>query len=52
MEAQCIIWRKLNATITKKGMTNPNLKVFMANNAQANWNVIYIDYYKSCCEND
>jgi hypothetical protein len=42
MEAQCIIWRKLNTTITKKGVTNPKFKGLMANNAQANWNVVYI----------
>jgi hypothetical protein len=44
MEAQCIIWRKLNATIIKKGVTNPNSKGFMANNAQENWSVVYIVY--------
>jgi hypothetical protein len=26
IEAQCILWRKLNATILKKGVANPNFK--------------------------
>jgi hypothetical protein len=43
-EAQCILWRKLNAIIMKKGVANPNVKGFMANNAQTNWNVISIIY--------
>ncbi len=43
-EAQCILWRKLNATIPKKGETNPNFKGFMVDNAQANWNVIHTFY--------
>ncbi len=44
IEAQCILWRKLNATILKKGVANPNFKGFMADNAQANWNVVRIVY--------
>jgi hypothetical protein len=35
---------KLNTTILKKGLTNPNFKGFMANNARANWNIVYIIY--------
>jgi len=44
IEAQCILWRKLNATILKKGVANPNFIGFMADNAQANWNVVCIVY--------
>ncbi len=32
-ETQCILWRKLNATIMKEGVVNPNFKGFMADNA-------------------
>jgi hypothetical protein len=32
-ETQCILWKKLNATIPKKGVTNPNFKGFMVDNA-------------------
>jgi hypothetical protein len=28
----------------KKGVTNPNFKGFMVNNAQENWNVVCIIY--------
>jgi hypothetical protein len=28
-EAQCILWRKLNAIVFKKGVRNPNFKGFM-----------------------
>jgi hypothetical protein len=44
IKAQCIFWRKLNAIVLKKGVANPNFKGFMADSAQANWNVVCIIY--------
>jgi len=44
IKAQCILWRKLNAIVLKKGVRNPNFKGFMVDNAQANWNVVHIVY--------
>jgi hypothetical protein len=35
---------KLNTIVLKKGVTNLNFKGFIANNAQANWNLVYIIY--------
>jgi hypothetical protein len=35
---------QLNIIVLKKGVTNPNLKGFMANTAQTNWNIVYIIY--------
>jgi hypothetical protein len=31
MEVQCILWRKLNAIVEKKGLGMPVFKGFMAN---------------------
>jgi hypothetical protein len=42
--AQCILLKKLNAIVLKKGVTNPNFKWFMVDSAQANWNVVHIVY--------
>jgi len=39
-EAQQIMWTKLNETMLKNGFPKPKFKGFMANNTQANWNVI------------
>ncbi len=44
MEAQCILWRKLNAIVERKGLGTPIFKGFMANGVQANWNVVRIIY--------
>jgi len=44
MEAQCILWKKLNAIIEKKGLGMPIFKGFMVDNAQANWNDVHIVY--------
>ncbi len=38
------MWRKLNKVMEKNGIHNPNFKGFMADNAQANWNIIQIVY--------
>jgi len=43
-EAQCILWKKLNAFVERKGLGTLAFKGFMANSAQANWNVICIVY--------
>jgi hypothetical protein len=39
-----IVESKLNTIVLKKGVTNPNFKGFMVDNAQANWNLVYIIY--------
>jgi hypothetical protein len=44
MKAQCILWRKLNPIIEKKGLGTPIFKGFMANGGQTNWNVVHIIY--------
>jgi len=36
MEAQCIMWRKLNSIVEKKGLGAPVFKGFMANGVQEN----------------
>jgi hypothetical protein len=41
-EAQCVLWWKLNKVMSMKGVSNRNFKGFMADNVQANWNVIQI----------
>ncbi len=38
------MWRKLNKVIAKHGVIFPQLKDFMANNVQTNWNVAHIAY--------
>ncbi len=35
-KAQCILWRKLNTIVDKKGLGLPVFKGFMADSAQAN----------------
>ncbi len=44
MEARCMMWRKLNIIVEKKGLCTPNFKGFMVDSAQANWNVVHIIY--------
>ncbi len=41
---QCILWRKSNAIVERKGLGTPIFKGFMANGVQANWNVVHIVY--------
>ncbi len=38
------MWTKLNQMMFRFGLANPNFQGFMANNAQANWNVVHIVY--------
>jgi hypothetical protein len=38
------MWTKLNETMLKHGFPKPNLKGFMVNNTQANWNIARIVY--------
>jgi hypothetical protein len=44
MEAQCIMWRKLNAIFEKNELGTPIFKGFMVDDAQSNWNVVRIVY--------
>jgi hypothetical protein len=39
---QCILWRKLNATIERKGLSMLTFRGFMVDGGQANWNVVRI----------
>jgi len=36
------MWTKLNEMMLKHGFPKPNFKGFMADNAQANWNMVKI----------
>jgi hypothetical protein len=36
IEAQCILWKKLNVVIKRKGLGTPTFKGFMVDGAQAN----------------
>jgi hypothetical protein len=38
------MWIKLNETMLKHGFPKSNFKGFMANNTQANWNMVKIIY--------
>jgi hypothetical protein len=40
MEAQSVMWWNSNKVMANNGVPNPNFKGFMADNAQANWNVV------------
>ncbi len=42
IEFQCILWRKLNIVVEKKGLGMHVFKGFMADGAQANWNDVCI----------
>jgi len=44
IEIQCIMWRLLNVVMKRNGIENTNFNGFMADNAQANWNVVRIVY--------
>jgi len=44
MEVHCILWRKFDIVIEKKRLGMPISKGFMADGAQANWNVVCIVY--------
>ena len=44
LAAQTVFWRNLNVVVERHGMQNPNFKGFMADSAQANWNVVRIVY--------
>ncbi len=41
-KAQQLMWTKLNEMMLKHMFPKPNFKGFMANNAQANWNIVKI----------
>ncbi len=43
-KAQYVMWIKLNQVMFRFGLANPNFKGFMADSAQANWNVVRIVY--------
>jgi len=43
-KAQQVMWTKLNDTMLKHMFLKSNFKVFMVDNAQANWNMIIIVY--------
>jgi hypothetical protein len=43
-KVQCIMWREFNDLMAKNGVENTNFKGFMADSAQANWNVVRIVY--------
>jgi hypothetical protein len=38
------MWTKLNEMMMKYGFLKPNFKGFMADGAQANWNMVIIIY--------
>jgi hypothetical protein len=44
IEAQQIMWTKLNETMLKHNFPKLNFKGFMADSTQANWNTIKIVY--------
>jgi len=44
IEVQCILWKKLNVVVKKKGLGMLVFKQFMVDGAQGNWNVIHIVY--------
>jgi hypothetical protein len=39
-EGPMYMWRELNDFMRKNSVENPNFKGFMADSAQANWNVV------------
>ncbi len=39
-KSQCVLWQNLNKVMVNNGVLNPNFKGFMADNTQANWNVV------------
>jgi len=42
--AQIVVWKNLNSVMARHNVLQPNFKGFMADCAQANWNVIRIVY--------
>jgi hypothetical protein len=45
IDAQCVMWRKLNKVMmAKHRVFSPYFKGFMVNSAQVNWNVMHIVY--------
>jgi hypothetical protein len=42
--AQSVLWKNLNAVLTRHGIPEPKFKGFMADSAQANWNAIRVIY--------
>jgi hypothetical protein len=42
--AQSVVWKNLNAFMAQHGVDKDNFKGFMADSAQANWNVVRIIY--------
>jgi hypothetical protein len=43
-DAQVLFWQNLNHVMARHGIPHPNFIGFMADSAQANWNVIHIVY--------
>jgi hypothetical protein len=43
-KAQCVMWQNLNKVMANNGVLGPNFKGFMADNVQANSNVVQIIY--------
>ncbi len=43
-KVQCMLWKKLNAIVEKKGIGTPMFKGFMSDSVQTNWNVVWIVY--------
>jgi hypothetical protein len=42
--AQSVFWKNLNVLVAKHGVPKPKFKGFMADSAQANWNVVRVIY--------
>jgi hypothetical protein len=42
--AQSVLWKNLNVVLVKHGVSEPKFKGFMADSAQANWNVVGVIY--------
>jgi hypothetical protein len=42
--AQSVLWKNLNVVVAKHGVPKPKFKGFMADSAQANWNVVRVIY--------
>lgn len=43
-DVECAMWWKINKVMVKNGVAHLNFKGFMAENAQANWNIMCIVY--------
>jgi hypothetical protein len=42
--AQMVLWKNLNDVMARHGVLEPKFKEFMADSAQANWNVVRVIY--------